>query len=243
MKAIVVHQYGGPEVLKFEEYPDPVPGPGEVLVRVAATSVNPTRLQATCWINERFLPHQVSGTHRSRYRGHCGQDWAGSGRLFCRRPGVRYGGQYLRRTLCRESCDSGESSQGSRFDPGGGVAAGDDDWQPAPLSYGNQSGPDGSRRRCCWKCRAFGGIHREGTRGDCDRGGFEEADGRCEDSRRGSGRCNRRRHRDCESSAARCGGGCGRRKNRREADRQGQAGRSLCIGCRGTAERRGVPYL
>ena len=27
------------------------------------------------------------------------------------------------------------------------------------------------------KCRAFGGIHCEGTRGDCDRGGFEEADG------------------------------------------------------------------
>jgi NADPH:quinone reductase-like Zn-dependent oxidoreductase len=41
MKAIVVHQYGGPEVLKWEEYPDPVPGPGEVLVRVAASSVNP----------------------------------------------------------------------------------------------------------------------------------------------------------------------------------------------------------
>ena len=41
MRAIVVHQYGGPEVLKFEDYPDPIPGPGEVLVRVAATSVNP----------------------------------------------------------------------------------------------------------------------------------------------------------------------------------------------------------
>jgi len=41
MKAVVVHQYGSPEVLKFEEYPDPVAGPGEVLVRVAATSVNP----------------------------------------------------------------------------------------------------------------------------------------------------------------------------------------------------------
>ena len=37
MKAVVVHQYGGPEVLKFEEYPDPVSGPGEVLVRVAAS--------------------------------------------------------------------------------------------------------------------------------------------------------------------------------------------------------------
>jgi len=23
------HQYGGPEVLKFEDYPDPVPGPGQ----------------------------------------------------------------------------------------------------------------------------------------------------------------------------------------------------------------------
>ena len=41
MKAVVVHQYGGPEVLKFEDYPDPIAGPGEVLVRVAATSVNP----------------------------------------------------------------------------------------------------------------------------------------------------------------------------------------------------------
>jgi NADPH:quinone reductase-like Zn-dependent oxidoreductase len=41
MKAILVHKYGGPEELKFEEYPDPVPGAGEVLVRIAATSINP----------------------------------------------------------------------------------------------------------------------------------------------------------------------------------------------------------
>ena len=41
MKAVVVYQYGGPQVLKFEEYPDPVAGPGEVLLQVAATSVNP----------------------------------------------------------------------------------------------------------------------------------------------------------------------------------------------------------
>ncbi len=39
MKAVVVHQYGGPEVLKFGDYPDPVPDSGEV--RVAAASVNP----------------------------------------------------------------------------------------------------------------------------------------------------------------------------------------------------------
>lgn len=41
MKAIVIHQYGGPDVLKFEETPDPVAGPGAVVVRVAAASINP----------------------------------------------------------------------------------------------------------------------------------------------------------------------------------------------------------
>ena len=55
MKAIG-QQYGGPEVLKFEDYPDPVPGPGEVLVRVAATSVNPIDFHAACWIIQRFYP-------------------------------------------------------------------------------------------------------------------------------------------------------------------------------------------
>jgi hypothetical protein len=37
MKAVVIHQYGGPEVLSSEEYPDPIPGATEVLVRLAAT--------------------------------------------------------------------------------------------------------------------------------------------------------------------------------------------------------------
>jgi NADPH:quinone reductase-like Zn-dependent oxidoreductase len=41
MKAVVIHQYGGPDVLKFEDYPDPVAGAGEVVVRVAAASINP----------------------------------------------------------------------------------------------------------------------------------------------------------------------------------------------------------
>jgi NADPH2:quinone reductase len=41
MKAIRVHEFGGPPVLKLEEIPDPQPGPGEVLVRVRAAGVNP----------------------------------------------------------------------------------------------------------------------------------------------------------------------------------------------------------
>jgi NADPH:quinone reductase-like Zn-dependent oxidoreductase len=41
MKAIVVHEYGGPEVLKYEDVPRPEPKENEVLVRVIAAGVNP----------------------------------------------------------------------------------------------------------------------------------------------------------------------------------------------------------
>lgn len=41
MKAIVVHEFGGPEVLKLQEIPTPLPGPGQVLVRIHAAGVNP----------------------------------------------------------------------------------------------------------------------------------------------------------------------------------------------------------
>ncbi|QBX55530.1 NAD(P)-dependent alcohol dehydrogenase [Nocardioides seonyuensis] len=40
MKAVVHHRYGGPEVLRLEDVPMPSPARGEVLVKVAATSVN-----------------------------------------------------------------------------------------------------------------------------------------------------------------------------------------------------------
>src|SRR5215471_3248477 len=41
MKAVRIHQYGGPEVLFFEEIQRPTPGPGELLIKVHAASVNP----------------------------------------------------------------------------------------------------------------------------------------------------------------------------------------------------------
>ena len=61
MKAIVVHEYGGPEVLKFEEYPDPVPGRGEVLVKVAAASVNPIDYKRRAGLTKDFYPIQFPG--------------------------------------------------------------------------------------------------------------------------------------------------------------------------------------
>jgi putative PIG3 family NAD(P)H quinone oxidoreductase len=40
MRAVVVPEPGNPEVMRVETVPDPVPGPGEVLIKVAATAVN-----------------------------------------------------------------------------------------------------------------------------------------------------------------------------------------------------------
>jgi NADPH:quinone reductase-like Zn-dependent oxidoreductase len=40
MKAIVLHEYGAPEVLRYEDVPDPMPRTGEIRIRVRAATVN-----------------------------------------------------------------------------------------------------------------------------------------------------------------------------------------------------------
>ena len=40
MKAVRIHEDGGPEVLRYEDAPDPAPGPGEVLIELRAASLN-----------------------------------------------------------------------------------------------------------------------------------------------------------------------------------------------------------
>src|SRR5919198_864323 len=75
MKAVVIHETGGPEVLQWEEVPDPEPEDGEVLVRVHAAGVNPAD-----WKRRRgaygevelpaILGYEMSGTvERSRTDG------------------------------------------------------------------------------------------------------------------------------------------------------------------------------
>ena len=44
MRAIRVHEFGDPEVMRLEEVPDPTPGPGQVVVRVHAAGVNPVEV-------------------------------------------------------------------------------------------------------------------------------------------------------------------------------------------------------
>jgi NADPH:quinone reductase-like Zn-dependent oxidoreductase len=66
MRAVVMHETGGPEVLRLEDVPTPEPDEGQVLVRVRAASVNPID-----WKNRRggrpvelpkILGNDISGT-------------------------------------------------------------------------------------------------------------------------------------------------------------------------------------
>jgi NADPH:quinone reductase-like Zn-dependent oxidoreductase len=56
MKAVRIHQYGGPEVLALVELQRPVPGPNEVLVKVYAASVNPIDWKVREGYLQQFLP-------------------------------------------------------------------------------------------------------------------------------------------------------------------------------------------
>ena len=42
MRAVGLTEFGGPEVLRVQDIPEPIPGPGEVRIRVHAAAVNPT---------------------------------------------------------------------------------------------------------------------------------------------------------------------------------------------------------
>ena len=62
MRAIVLDTHGGPEVLTLREVPEPVPGPEEVLVEVAATAVNRADLlQRMGLYPGPPMPHEIPG--------------------------------------------------------------------------------------------------------------------------------------------------------------------------------------
>ncbi len=63
MKAVVIETYGGPEVLKVVELPEPQPGVGEVRIRVHAATVNPTDILLRSGEVARLVPHMPDPPH------------------------------------------------------------------------------------------------------------------------------------------------------------------------------------
>ena len=57
MRAVRFHRFGGPEVLQVETVPIPRPRPGEVLVQVKATSVNPVDWKLRAGLLTAFVQH------------------------------------------------------------------------------------------------------------------------------------------------------------------------------------------
>jgi NADPH:quinone reductase-like Zn-dependent oxidoreductase len=61
MKAVVLHEYGGPDKLIYEDFPDPTPGEGEVLVRLAASSINPIDWKMRSGVVKDHFPVEFPG--------------------------------------------------------------------------------------------------------------------------------------------------------------------------------------
>lgn len=64
MHAIRIHAYGGPDVMKWEELPTPVPGSGQALVRVQAASVNflDVQMRRGELVGQAFYRHAAAGS-------------------------------------------------------------------------------------------------------------------------------------------------------------------------------------
>ena len=59
MKAVRIHQYGGADVLTYEDAPRPQPAAGEVLVRVYAAGVNPFDWKVREGHFKNFIPYSL----------------------------------------------------------------------------------------------------------------------------------------------------------------------------------------
>lgn len=110
MKAIVVREHGGPEVLKLEDVPNPKPGPDQVVVRVRAVGVNPVDVYIRSGAYARkpalpFIPGSDAGGDIDAVGANVKHVAVGD-RVFVHGTAAEhtvghYGGAYAERAVCR----------------------------------------------------------------------------------------------------------------------------------------------
>ena len=103
MKAVRFHQHGGPEVLRYEDAPDPDLAPGEVLVRVRACALNHLDVWARRGLRHVRIPmpHITGSDIAGEIVGSAGADVA-AGRRVMLQPGISCG----RCTACLSGTDN-----------------------------------------------------------------------------------------------------------------------------------------
>ena len=87
MQAIMVSEFGGPEVLQLRETEIPVPGPGEVLVRVVAAGVGPWDVSLRRGGGTGSLPYIPGGEFAGYVEGDTAPTSARDGDPVLRLPG------------------------------------------------------------------------------------------------------------------------------------------------------------
>jgi NADPH2:quinone reductase len=104
MKAIRVHQFGGPEVMTLEQLPDPRPGPSQILIRVRAIGVNPVETYLRSGSNPSLTLPYTPGTDAAGEvlaAGDSVRGWPPGARVYT---SGTLTGAYAGLTLCEASC-------------------------------------------------------------------------------------------------------------------------------------------
>ena len=129
MKAIVVHEFGPPEVMKLEDVPTPEPSGTQVLVRVEAVGVNPveTYIRGGNYPSKPDLPYtpgkDAAGVVEAV--GDAVTKWKKGDRVYT---ADSISGTYAEFTLCEE-IDLGHLPENVSFEQGAGI------WTPYATSY------------------------------------------------------------------------------------------------------------
>jgi NADPH:quinone reductase len=104
MKAVLVTEFGGPDVLRVADVPDPKPGPTEVLVRIRAAGVNPVDayMRSGQYARKPKLPY-VPGSDAAGEIEEVGAEVRGltpGDRVYVYGTTAGHGGTYAERAVC-----------------------------------------------------------------------------------------------------------------------------------------------